>query len=75
MTALVDKSRLYNDHIVRLFTLAAVFWGVIGMTVGLLLALQMTWPQFNLGEYLSFGRLRPLHRARAACSGQPCFTP
>lgn len=61
MTALVDKSRLYNDHIVRLFTLAAVFWGVIGMTVGLLLALQMTWPQFNLGEYLSFGRLRPLH--------------
>ncbi|MBP7252053.1 MAG: cytochrome-c oxidase, cbb3-type subunit I [Alphaproteobacteria bacterium] len=61
MTALVDKSRLYNDHIVRLFTLAAVFWGVIGMTVGLFIALQMVFPQLNIGEYLTFGRLRPLH--------------
>jgi cytochrome c oxidase cbb3-type subunit 1 len=51
----------YNDHIVRLFTLASLFWGVAGMTVGLFIALQMVWPQLNIGEYLTFGRLRPLH--------------
>ncbi|MEO0743685.1 MAG: cbb3-type cytochrome c oxidase subunit I, partial [Bacteroidota bacterium] len=32
-----------------------------GMLVGALLAAQLPFPQANLGEYLSFGRLRPLH--------------
>ncbi|NBX03011.1 MAG: cytochrome-c oxidase, cbb3-type subunit I [Alphaproteobacteria bacterium] len=51
----------YNDEIIKLFTLAALFWGTAGMVVGLLIALQMAYPVLNLGEYLSFGRLRPLH--------------
>jgi len=51
----------YNDHVIRLFTIAAVFWGVVGFLVGVFLALQMAFPVLNLGEYLSFGRLRPLH--------------
>jgi len=51
----------YDEQITRLFVLATVVWGLIGMLVGLLLALQLPFPEANLGEYLSFGRLRPLH--------------
>ena len=46
----------------RLFTLAAVLWGVVGMAVGVLIAAQLAWPQLNFGiPWLSYGRLRPLH--------------
>ena len=31
------------------------------MLVGAIIALQLPYWQANLGEYLSFGRLRPLH--------------
>jgi cytochrome c oxidase cbb3-type subunit I len=51
----------YNDDVVKLFTLATVFWGIIGFTVGLFIALQMAFPILNLEPYLTFGRLRPLH--------------
>lgn len=51
----------YNYDIVKLFTLASVFWAIAGFTVGVLIAFQMAFPQLNIGEYLSFGRLRPLH--------------
>src|SRR6476659_9695465 len=52
----------YEDDAVRLFTLAAVLWGVVGMAVGVLIAAQLTWPQLNFGiPWLSYGRLRPLH--------------
>jgi len=52
---------VYNDEIVRWFTIASLFWGVVGMSAGLFIALQMAFPALNLGEYLSFGRLRPVH--------------
>ena len=51
----------YNYDVVRLFTLAAVFWGVVGFTVGLLIALQLAFPDLNIEPYLNFGRLRPVH--------------
>jgi cytochrome c oxidase cbb3-type subunit I/II len=51
----------YDDDIVRKFTAATMLWGVVGMLVGVLIAVQLTLPQANLGEWLSFGRLRPLH--------------
>ena len=51
----------YNDHVVRLFTLAAVFWGIIGFTAGVFIALQMAFPVLNVEPLLSFGRLRPVH--------------
>jgi len=42
-----------------------MIWGVIGMLVGLIVALQLALPEFfndYLGfSFLSFGRLRPLH--------------
>jgi len=53
---------VYTDTVVRLFSLAAVLWGVVGMLVGVIIAAQLTWPELNLGiPWLSYGRLRPLH--------------
>jgi len=52
----------YDDRAVRMFTLAAVVWGVVGMLVGVVIAAQLTWPELNFGiPWLSYGRLRPLH--------------
>lgn len=51
----------YDDRIVRMFVLATVLWGFIGMSVGALLALQLPFWPANMGEYFTFGRLRPLH--------------
>ncbi len=56
----IDKP-IYNDDIVKLFTLATVFWGIAGFAVGLFIALQMAFPELNLEPYFTFGRLRPLH--------------
>lgn len=52
----------YNYDIIKFFTLAATFWGIVGFLAGVLIASQMAFPilNFNL-EYTSFGRLRPLH--------------
>ena len=51
----------YNDEIVRLFTLASVFWAVVGFSAGVFIALQMAFPWFNVEPFLTFGRLRPVH--------------
>ncbi|MBL8613849.1 MAG: cytochrome-c oxidase, cbb3-type subunit I [Myxococcales bacterium] len=51
----------YNDSVVRKFVLATVLWGVVGMLVGVIVALQLAWWPANVHSMLSFGRLRPLH--------------
>ena len=51
----------YDDHSVRRFLLASVFWGVVGMLVGVFIAAQLAFPQLNVAPWFSFGRLRPLH--------------
>jgi len=59
----------YDNKIVRNFAFATIIWGVVGMLVGLWVALLMIFPQWNIGGIgvgketigLSFGRLRPLH--------------
>ncbi len=52
----------YDDAIVRMFAWATVLWAIVGMAAGILLALQLAWWPANGGvEWLSFGRLRPLH--------------
>ena len=39
-----------------------VIWGIVGMTVGVLIAAQLYWPALNFDvPYLTFSRLRPLH--------------
>ncbi len=51
----------YDDDIVRKFLWASLIWGLVGMLVGALIALQLAWWPANMGSMLSFGRLRPLH--------------
>jgi cytochrome c oxidase cbb3-type subunit 1 len=52
----------YNYKVVRQFTLMTLFWGVVGMCTGVLIAAQLVWPELNFDTpWLSFGRLRPLH--------------
>ncbi|WP_256004625.1 cytochrome-c oxidase, cbb3-type subunit I [Pedobacter deserti] len=52
----------YDNKIVRDFAIATIVWGIIGMTVGLLIALQLVKPELNMGsQYTTFGRIRPLH--------------
>ena len=52
---------VYNDKVVRQFLWASVLFGIVGMLVGIIIALQLAWWPANLPPYLSFGRLRPLH--------------
>jgi len=52
----------YDNHIVKLFTIATVVWGIVGMTYGLLIAFQLFLPSLNFGlQYTTFGRIRPIH--------------
>src|SRR6266511_78747 len=52
----------YDNRIVRAFAIATVVWGIVGMSAGLLAAIQLFWPEANLSlQYVTFGRLRPLH--------------
>ncbi len=51
----------YNYDIVKMFTLATVFWGIVGFSAGIFIALQLVFPDLNIEPYLNFGRLRPLH--------------
>ena len=56
------SAQAYTDKSVRLFALASVVWGVVGMLVGVVIAAQLAWPELNFGiPWLSYGRLRPLH--------------
>jgi cytochrome c oxidase cbb3-type subunit I len=53
---------VYTDATVRLFALAAVVWGIVGMLVGVVIAAQLAFPELTDGiAWLSYGRLRPLH--------------
>ncbi len=52
----------YDNKIVKKFIYATIIWGVVGMSVGLLLAFMFIFPNLTDGiSWLSFGRLRPLH--------------
>jgi cytochrome c oxidase cbb3-type subunit I/II len=58
----VETRRIvYNDSVARWFVGASVLWGVVGMLVGVIIALQLAFWQANLPPYLTYGRLRPLH--------------
>ena len=52
----------YDNKTVRNFAIATVIWGVVGMLVGLIIALQLVFPTIlNVQPYFNFGRIRPLH--------------
>jgi cytochrome c oxidase cbb3-type subunit 1 len=56
----------YNYAVVRLFTIATMFWGVAAFLAGVFIAFQLAFPSLNLDlEWTTFGRLRPLHTSAA----------
>ena len=62
VTTKTGQPAVYNDSVVRWFSIAAVIYGVVGMLVGVIIAAQLTWPELNMGiEWITYGRLRPLH--------------
>ncbi|MBO6939023.1 MAG: cytochrome-c oxidase, cbb3-type subunit I [Deltaproteobacteria bacterium] len=52
---------VYDDQVTRWFIWASIVFGIVGMSVGALVALQLAFWPANLEPYLTFGRLRPLH--------------
>ncbi len=58
-----DKTTIvYDDDSVRKFMIASIFWGLISLLAGVLIASQLNFWQMNFDlEWLTFGRLRPLH--------------
>ncbi len=75
MDTQVAPDRPYDDEIVKKFAWATVLFGVVGMSVGVIIALQLAFAQLNFGPYLTFGRLRPLHTNAVifAFGGNICF--
>ena len=52
----------YNYDIVRKFAIMTLVWGLIGMSVGVYIALELAFPGLNLDiPEITFGRLRPVH--------------
>ena len=52
----------YEVDIVKLFSIMAIVYGIIGMAIGVFIASQLAWPALNFGiPWLTFSHLRPLH--------------
>jgi len=51
----------YYDDSVKGFITWSIIWGTISVLVGILISLQLAWPQLNVAPYLTYGRLRPIH--------------
>lgn len=52
----------YNLKVVRQFAIMTVIWGIVGMSLGVLIAAQLIWPALNFDTpWLTYSRLRPLH--------------
>ncbi|MBA4011720.1 MAG: cytochrome-c oxidase, cbb3-type subunit I, partial [Phenylobacterium sp.] len=70
MTVSINSGRLqspqdrYADGVVRAGVIATMFWAIVGMTAGVFIAAQLSWPNllyFPEHGWLNFGRLRPVH--------------
>lgn len=45
----------YDNEIPKQFAVATIFWGVVGMLIGVIAAFQLAYPGLNLGiEYTTF---------------------
>ena len=54
----------YENKLPKLFAIASIFWGAVGMLLGVIAAFQLAYPILNFSDYLphlAFGRLRPVH--------------
>ena len=54
----------YDNKLPKLFAIATITWGAVGMLLGVIAAFQLAFPVLNFAEYFpyfTFGRLRPVH--------------
>ncbi|TAL01410.1 MAG: cytochrome-c oxidase, cbb3-type subunit I [Rhodospirillaceae bacterium] len=52
----------YSDEVIKAGVISSVFWGIAGFLVGLMIALEMCFPDLSHGlPWINFGRLRPVH--------------
>ena len=59
---MIDGKPNYNYGPIKFSSIAALFWGLAGFTVGLYAALALAFPLLNFDlPFLNFGRIRPLH--------------
>ena len=59
-----DERGPYADAVIKAGVVASMFWGIAGMLVGLIIALQLSFPHlfyFPDLPWTNFGRMRPLH--------------
>ncbi len=59
-----EESGPYVNDVVKAGVIASMFWGIVGMLVGVVIALQLAFPHifyFSNFPFTNFGRLRPLH--------------
>ena len=47
----------YYDESVKGFITWSIIWGTVAVLVGILISLQLAWPQLNVAPYLTYGRL------------------
>ena len=59
----ITDEREYNENLVKAGVIATMFWGIAGLLVGVIIALQLAFPVLNIEAFgfTNFGRLRPLH--------------
>jgi cytochrome c oxidase cbb3-type subunit I len=58
----IDGRPNYNYGAIKFASVAAVVWGIAGFLVGLIIALELAFPDLSMGlPWINFGRLRPLH--------------
>jgi cytochrome c oxidase cbb3-type subunit 1 len=57
---------VYEEGVIKRFAVATMFWGVVAFLAGVYIALQLAFPELNLGlPWTTFGRLRPVHTSAA----------
>ena len=55
-------NEFYHDRVVTALVMFSMIWAVLGMSAGVFIAAELVWPGLDFGQqWLSFGRVRPLH--------------
>jgi cytochrome c oxidase cbb3-type subunit I len=58
--SIIDEDRSLT-RLVYAYVVSASFWLVFGTLVGEYIGIRLAFPDFGVGPWLSFGRLRPIH--------------
>jgi cytochrome c oxidase cbb3-type subunit 1 len=51
----------YDNQTVKGFIISSIFWGVVGILIGLWISIQLWKPEFNFPPFFTYGRLRVVH--------------